>query len=88
MQDKDGPDGEIYKSKGDVSLALADLPTELAQLAQSFPIRLPTYGVAHLKRWILENALPPFAEAWSLFENFWEHYASQYVPKLRIYFHL
>lgn len=84
MQDNDGPDGGKYKNKGVMSLALAELPPELARMAQSFPIRLPTYDVTHQRTWILKNALPPFAEAWTLFENFWEHYASQCVYVLLI----
>ena len=86
IQDKDGPDGHVYKSKGAVMIALAELQPELAHMAQSFPIRLPTHDVAYFKRWIRENALPPFAEAWTLFENFWEHFASSCVSSLQISF--
>ena len=45
VQEKDGPEGAVYKSKQEVSLTLADFPTELAQMAQSFPIRLPMFDV-------------------------------------------
>lgn len=66
----------------EMSLALAELPTELAHMAHAFPVRLPAFDVAHLSTWILENCLPPFTEAWSLLENYWEHYAWQCVYQL------
>lgn len=63
-------------------MALADLPTEISQMAQFFPLRLPTLDASHLSTWILENCLPPFPVAWSLFESYWEHYSWQCVLEL------
>ena len=56
-------------------MALEDLPSELADMAVSFPVRLPMSDVTHLGTWIAENCLPVFPVAWSLVENYWEHYA-------------
>ena len=65
-----------------MSLALEDLPPELADMAVSFPVRLPIFDVTHLGVWISENCLPPFAVAWSLIENYWEHYTWLWVQQL------
>jgi hypothetical protein len=65
-----------------VSLALADVPAEIAHMAHAFPIRLPMFDVSHLSTWMLENCLPPFPVAWSLVENYWEHFAWQCVYEL------
>ncbi|KAF8582756.1 hypothetical protein K439DRAFT_1618032 [Ramaria rubella] len=78
--DTDGPDGAVYKYDGEASLALAGLPAKIAHMAHAFPVRLPSFDEAHLSTWILENCLPPFPEAWSLFENYWEHYAWHFTP--------
>ncbi|KAF8582754.1 hypothetical protein K439DRAFT_1618030 [Ramaria rubella] len=78
--DNDGPDGAVYKYDGEASLALAGLPAKIAHMAHAFPVRLPSFDEAHLSTWILENCLPPFPEAWSLFENYWEHYAWHFTP--------
>ncbi|KAF8582757.1 hypothetical protein K439DRAFT_1661654 [Ramaria rubella] len=80
------PDDAAYKHNGAASLALAGVPVELAQMAHAFPIRLPTFYETHFKKWILENCLPSFPEAWSLFENYWEHYAWHFTPFTRSMF--
>ena len=45
VQDKDGPERTAYKSNGEVSLALEDLPPDLADMVVSFPIRLYIFDV-------------------------------------------
>jgi hypothetical protein len=45
-------------------------------MARAFPIRLPASEPTGVSTWILENCLPPFTEAWTLFENYWECYAT------------
>ncbi|KAF8513491.1 hypothetical protein JB92DRAFT_2923771 [Gautieria morchelliformis] len=85
-RDNDDPDGAVYQRRGDVSLALADIPAEIAHLAHAFPIRLPMFDVSHLGTWMLENCLPPFPEAWSLVENYWEHLPWQFTPMTRPWF--
>ncbi|KAF8518017.1 hypothetical protein BU17DRAFT_91446 [Hysterangium stoloniferum] len=69
--------------------ALAELPGELSPLAYAFPFRLTdpvavtTSDASDLCTWILDNCLPSHPEAWSLFENYWEHYAWHSTPFTR-----
>ncbi|KAF8513578.1 hypothetical protein BU17DRAFT_95269 [Hysterangium stoloniferum] len=68
------------KQKMDLVIeALRGIPHEISHLAYVFPTPLTdldiaaTIDVQRITAHILQNCLPPYPEAWSLFENYWEH---------------
>ncbi|GJJ11269.1 hypothetical protein Clacol_005501 [Clathrus columnatus] len=76
----------------EVLTELTKLPNELSQLAYIFPFRQGSPSLitgmdpSQLGLWIRDNCLPPYPEAWALFETYWEHYAWHFTPFTRTEF--